>query len=64
MVPLMIAIADEPDDLAFQIAGEELVFQQDTVLEGLMPSLDLALGLWMVGCATNMIHAVVVEPFS
>jgi hypothetical protein len=34
------------------------VLQQDAVLHGLVPSLDLALGLWVVGCATNMLHAL------
>ncbi len=64
VVSPVIVVANEPTDLAFQIAGQEVVFQQDAVLQGLMPSLDLALCLGMVWCATNMIHAVVIEPFS
>ncbi len=28
-----------------------------------MPALDLALGLGMVRCATDMLHALVIEPF-
>lgn len=64
MISTMIVVADEPADLAFQIAGQEVVFQEDAVLQGLVPSFDLALGLGMVWCATNMIHALVIQPVS
>ena len=37
--------------------------QQDPVLEGLVPALDLALGLGMARCATDMLHALIIEPF-
>ena len=59
----VIVVADEPADLPLEIAGEEVVFQKDAVLQGLVPSLDLALGLGMVGCTTNMIHVSGIEPF-
>ena len=59
----VIVVADEPADLPLEIAGEEVVFQKDAVLQGLVPSLDLALGLGMVGCTTNMIHAPILQPF-
>ena len=63
VVSMMIVMVDEPADLPLKITGQEVVFQQDAVLEGLMPSFDLALGLGMVWSTTNMIHVVVIEPF-
>ena len=38
----VIVVADEPADLPLEIAGEEVVFQQDPVLQGLVPSSPLA----------------------
>ena len=43
----MVVVLDEGFDLGFEIAGQEVVFEQDAVLEGLVPALDLALGLRM-----------------
>lgn len=40
---------DESSDLGLQITGQEVAFQEDPVLEGLVPSFDLALGLGMTG---------------
>ena len=54
----------EPIDLGFEITGQIVIFQQDPVLQGLVPTLDLALGLRMVGSASDMLHAPIVEPFS
>ena len=47
MIPLVIVVLDERFNLAFEITGQEVVFQQDAVLQGLVPALDLALGLRM-----------------
>ena len=47
MVTLMVVVLDEGLDLGLKVAGQEVVFQQDAVLEGLVPALDLALGLRM-----------------
>ena len=44
VVPVVVVVIDESGDLAFQVAGQEVVFQQDAVLHGLVPSFDLALG--------------------
>ena len=49
VVTAAIVVVDEGGDLGFEIAREEVVFQQDEVLEGLVPALDLALGHWMIG---------------
>ena len=62
VVSAVIVMADESADLPLEIAGQEVVFQKDSVLKGLMPSLDLALGLGMIGGTTNMIHSLVIEP--
>ena len=45
MVALVIIVLDEGLDLGFEVAGQEVVFEQDAVFEGLAPALDLALGL-------------------
>ena len=37
------------------------MLEQDTVLHGLVLPLDLALGLWVVWRASDMIHALFVE---
>jgi hypothetical protein len=42
--------------------GAVQVVEQDAVLERLMPALDLALRLRVVGRAADMIHALAVEP--
>ena len=44
----MIVMLDEGLDLTLEIAGQEVVLEQDAVLEGLMPSLDLP---WVCGCS-------------
>ena len=42
MVALMVVMVDEGFDLGFKITRQEVVFQQDAVLQVLMPTLDLA----------------------
>ena len=48
MVTLMIVVVDEGFDLGFKIVRKEVVFQQDVILQGLVPALDLALSLRMI----------------
>ena len=62
MVAVVVVVLDKGTDLPFQVARQEVVFQQNPVLHGLVPTLDLALGLGMMRCATNMIHALGAEP--
>ena len=64
MVAVMIVVGDEPLDAGVEIARQEVVLQQDAVLKSLMPSFDLALRLRVVGRTSDMIHAVIIEPFS
>lgn len=58
MVALMVVMLDEGADLGLEVSGQEVVFQQDAVLEGLVPALDLALGLGTHRSAPNMAHAL------
>ena len=50
-------------DLGLEVAGQVVVFEQDSVLEGLMPAFNLALGHGVIGRAANVIHVLAVEPF-
>ena len=58
----MIVVLDESADVGFKLAGQIVVHQQDAVSQGLMPALDLALGLWMVWRAPDVIHALFCKP--
>jgi putative transposase len=63
VVSQVIVVSDELADPGLEIAGQIVVLKQDAVLQGLMPSLDLALGLRMERGATDMIKALALEPF-
>ena len=63
VVAPVVVVLDEDAELGFEITGQIIVRQQDPVLEGLVPALDLALGLGRVRCATDMLHALIIEPF-
>ncbi len=63
MVSAVIVMLDEGGDLAFEVAGQVIVFEQDAVFQGLMPALDLSLGLWMARCTTNMFDISPAQPF-
>src|SRR3546814_4753834 len=54
---------DEGLDLGFEVAGQEVVLQQDAVFQGLVPALDLALGLRVHGRAADMAHFVGLDIF-
>ncbi len=56
VVAVVVVVIAEGIDLTFQVTGQEVVFQEDAVLHGLVPALDLALGLRMMRCTTDMIH--------
>jgi hypothetical protein len=63
VVTKMVVVADEVAELSFQIAGQIVVFEQDAVLERLVPTLDLALGLGMVRRAMNLLDLLILQPF-
>ena len=46
VVAVVIVVVDEGRDLGFEITGQEVIVQQDAVLEGLMPPLDLCVIGW------------------
>jgi hypothetical protein len=54
----MVVVRHEGGDLAFEIAGEVVVFKQDAVLERLMPALDLALCLRVIRRAVDMLDVL------
>ena len=62
MVAVVIVIINELADLFLEINWSEVVFQHDAVLQGLMPALDLALGLRVVWRALDMIHFLLLQP--
>ena len=62
VVSAMVVVSNEGSDLTFQIAGQEVILKQRPVLHGLMPALDFALGLGMVGHTAHMVHAAFAQP--
>ena len=62
MIADVIVVLDEGVDLPFEIAGQIVVVEQNAVLQGLVPALDLALGLGMIRRAAHMLHALAFEP--
>ena len=62
VIALGVVVLDEAIDLGLQGARQIIVFQQNAVLQGLMPPLDLALGLRVVGGAADMGDLLVVQP--
>ena len=55
---------DELFDVGFKITRQVVVFQQDAVLQRLMPAFDLALRLRMIGRAANVPHVLCIQPLS
>ena len=64
VVSAMVVMLDESRDLSFEVFPEEVVFQQDAVLQRLVPALDLALCLGMAGGAMDLVDLVLVQPFA
>jgi len=64
MVALVVVVIDEGVDLGFEITRQEVIFEQDAVLQSLMPTFDLTLGLRMIRRAARVLHAFVLQPFS
>lgn len=55
---------DESLNLSLEITWQEVVFQQDAVLQSLVPSFDLALSLRMIRRTARVLHAFALQPFS
>ncbi len=62
MIASMVVVIDEPANAGLKITRQVVVFQEDAVLERLMPALDLALCLRMVGRAANVSHVLCSQP--
>ena len=62
MVAIVDVVVDERIDLLSEITGRIVIFQQDSVLKGLMPAIDLALGLRVIRGTTDMVHLLILEP--
>ena len=58
----VVIVHDEGIDLPFEISRQIVIVEQHAVLQGLVPALDLSLGLGMIGGAAYMLHALVFEP--
>ena len=58
VVAVVVIMVDESADLAFKVSGQIIVFQMNAVFQRLVPTLDLALGLRMIGGSTDMLHPV------
>lgn len=63
MIAGVVVVLNEGADPGLQVAKQEVVFRQDAVLQGLMPALDLALGLGMIGRPGDMSHLLLAQPF-
>ena len=64
VIALMIIILNKGIDLDFERTRQVVVFQEDAVLERLMPALDLALGLGMTRRSPEVLDVLFVEPLS
>ena len=58
VVTLVVIMLDERFDLGFEVAGQEVVFQEDAVLQGLVPAFDLTLCLGMERRTADMAHVL------
>ena len=61
---VVVVVIDEGTDLLLQITWQVVVFQENAVLHGLVPAFDLALRLRMERSATNVLHLLLLHPFS
>ncbi len=62
MVAPMVVVLHKRADLSLQVSGQVVVFEQDPVLEGLVPTLDLALRLRVVGRTPDMLDLPLPQP--
>lgn len=60
---MVVLLVEEGGDGGFKLPVEEVVFEQDAVLQGLVPPFNLAPGLRMHRRVANVFHAFVFEVF-
>ena len=56
VIASVIVVIDEGLDGQLKCSWQMVVFEQDAVLQRLMPALDLSLGLLVIRCAAHVIH--------
>jgi hypothetical protein len=54
----MVVVFDEGTDLSLKVTGQKVVFKQYRVLQGLVPALDFALGLRLIGRTADVFHVL------
>jgi hypothetical protein len=64
VVTPMVVVTDEVIDSGFEIALQEVVFEQNSVLQSLVPALDFSLRLRMMGSPAYVAHLFLGEPIS
>ena len=64
VIALVIIVLDKRGNLCFEIAGQIIVLQQNSVFERLVPALDLSLSLRMIWRAAHMAHVLTAKPKS
>lgn len=57
----VVAVNYESSDGCFELPFEEVVFQKDAILEGLLPTFDLALDLGVHRAAADMFYPLFFE---
>ncbi len=62
VVSAVVVVIDEGADLRLQVAGQEVVLEQDPILHRLMPALDLALRHRMIGRAAHVFDVPLAKP--
>jgi hypothetical protein len=62
MIADVIVVFNEGPYLPFEIARQVVIVEQNAILQGLMPALDLSLGLGMIRSTAHMLHTVLFEP--
>jgi len=61
VIAVVVVVIHEGFNAGLKISGEEVVIQQDTILQGLVPSFNLALGLGMIRCAPGVTHLLFIQ---
>ena len=56
VIASVVAVLDDRVNLLPEIARQIVIFQQNSVFEGLISALNLALGLGMIRRAVDMVH--------
>src|SRR3982750_75836 len=59
MIAGVIVVLDEGVEPPFESSGQIVVGEQNAVLQGLVPALDLALGLRVIRCSSQVLPALV-----